>query len=66
VPGRRLELLVDDAELARRRAGWSVPEPSMASGYQRLYTDHVQQANLGCDLDFLVGTRGAPVPRESH
>jgi dihydroxyacid dehydratase/phosphogluconate dehydratase len=66
VAGRRLELLVDEEELARRRAAWQAPEPAMASGYQRLYTDHVQQANLGCDFDFLVGSRGAEVPRESH
>ena len=38
----------------------------MTSGYQRLYHDHVQQADAGCDLDFLVGRRGADVPRESH
>lgn len=66
VAGRRLELLVDEDELERRRAAWQAPEPAMASGYQRLYTDHVQQANLGCDFDFLVGSRGADVPRESH
>lgn len=66
VAGRRLELRVDAEELKRRRAEWCEPEPTMASGYQRLYTDHVQQANLGCDFDFLVGSRGAAVPRESH
>ena len=66
VAGRRLQLHVDDAELARRRAGWQVPPARMASGYQRLYHDHVQQADSGCDLDFLVGRRGARVPRESH
>ncbi len=66
VAGRRLELLVHEDELERRRAAWQAPEPAMASGYQRLYTDHVQQANLGCDFDFLVGSRGADVPRESH
>jgi L-arabonate dehydrase len=40
--------------------------PAMASGYQRLYVDHVLQADQGCDLDFLVGKRGAAVPRHSH
>ena len=66
VAGRRLQLLVDDEELARRRAAWQRPPPRMAGGYQKLYLDHVQQADSGCDLDFLVGRRGAGVPRESH
>ena len=66
VPARRLHLHVDDDELARRRSEWQAPPPRMASGYQRLYHDHVQQADRGCDLDFLVGRRGAEVPRESH
>ncbi len=66
VAARRLHLHVDDQELARRRAEWQAPAPRMTSGYQRLYHDHVQQADAGCDLDFLVGRRGAEVPRESH
>ncbi|MBI5851279.1 MAG: dihydroxy-acid dehydratase, partial [Planctomycetes bacterium] len=48
VAGRRLQLFVDDRELARRRALWQPPPPRMASGYQRLYHDHVQQADSGC------------------
>jgi L-arabonate dehydrase len=35
-------------------------------GYVKLYVDHVQQANEGADLDFLVGKSGAAVPRDSH
>ncbi len=66
VPGRRLHLDVTDAELAERRAAWSPPEPPMAGGYQKLYFDHVLQADRGADLDFLVGKRGADIPRESH
>ncbi|MBT6441748.1 MAG: dihydroxy-acid dehydratase [Alphaproteobacteria bacterium] len=66
VEGRRLHLDVDDAELARRREQWSAPEPAMQSGYQKLYFDHVLQADKGADLDFLVGCRGAEVPRDSH
>ncbi len=38
----------------------------MPGGYQKLYYDHVLQADQGVDLDFLVGKRGAEVPRESH
>lgn len=66
VAGRRLHLDVSDAELAERRKGWTPPPPAMPSGYQKLYTDHVLQADKGADLDFLVGNRGAAVPRESH
>jgi dihydroxy-acid dehydratase len=66
VEARRLELEVPAEELARRRAGWSAPLPAMQSGYQRLYVDHVLQADKGADFDFLVGSRGAAVPRESH
>ena len=66
VPARRLHLDVAESELSRRRAAWTAPEPAMASGYSRLYVDHVLQADRGCDLDFLVGCRGAEVPRESH
>jgi L-arabonate dehydrase len=63
---RKLELRVSDEELNRRKAAWK-PEPdTWAGGYQRLYIDHVLQADQGADLDFLVGCRGAGIPRESH
>jgi L-arabonate dehydrase len=63
---RKLELRVSEDELNRRRAGWK-PEPvTWTGGYQRLYIDHVMQADRGADLDFLVGCRGAGIPRESH
>ncbi len=65
VDKRRLHLDVSAAELERRRAKWRPPE-APASGYQKLYVDHVMQADKGCDLDFLVGRRGAGIPRESH
>jgi len=66
VAGRRLHLDVDDAELERRRENWTAPPPSMPGGYQKLYHDHVLQADEGVDFDFLVGNRGAGVPRNSH
>src|SRR3989441_799245 len=53
VKARRLDLLVDDAELRRRANGKSAPAPKR--GYRRLYLDHVLQADLGCDFDFLRG-----------
>jgi L-arabonate dehydrase len=66
VAGRRLHLHVDDAELESRRAAWTAPPPAMASGYWKLYIDHVLQADEGADLDFLVGQRGAAVPKDNH
>ena len=66
VAGRRLHLDVSDEELAHRREAWTAPEPPMTGGYQKLYFDTVLQADEGVDLDFLVGQRGAEVPRESH
>src|SRR5262249_45470424 len=59
VEGRSLELEVDEAELARRRAAWTPPKPAMQGGYQSMYVEHVLQADRGVDLDFLVGCRGA-------
>jgi dihydroxy-acid dehydratase len=56
VKERRLDLLVDPAELARRAAGASTPAPSR--GYRRLYAEHVLQADHGCDFDFLRAARG--------
>ncbi|HLY48636.1 MAG TPA: L-arabinonate dehydratase [Solirubrobacteraceae bacterium] len=53
VPGRRLDLLVSDEELAGRRAGFTFAFPRGLSGYGELFTQHVTQANLGCDFDFL-------------
>jgi dihydroxy-acid dehydratase len=54
VRDRKLELLVGEEELARRRAGWR-PPPAPARGYAKLYADHILQADAGCDFDFLVG-----------
>jgi L-arabonate dehydrase len=66
VPSRRLHLHIDDTELARRLSAWQKPEPAMSSGYWKLYIDHVLQADEGADLDFLVGQRGAFVPKDNH
>ena len=67
VEARRLDLLVEDAELRRRRDVWREPASTAFPGYQSLYVTHVLQADRGCDFDFLVGCRGAAVPmRDSH
>ncbi len=55
VAARRLDMLVDEAELERRRAVWTPPARKDERGYRRLYEEHVLQANEGCDLDFLRG-----------
>jgi L-arabonate dehydrase len=55
VEARRLEMLVDEVELERRRAAWTPPPRKDERGYRRLYEEHVLQANEGCDLDFLRG-----------
>jgi dihydroxy-acid dehydratase len=55
VPNRRLEVDISDEEMARRRAEWTPHEPGWTErGYPRLHMDHVQQADEGCDLDFLT------------
>jgi dihydroxy-acid dehydratase len=55
VDERRLDLVVDEAELARRRDAWEPPARKDDRGYRSLYADHVLQANHGCDFDFLRG-----------
>ena len=62
VPARRLQLLVDDAELARRRAAWAPPKPHFHRGFGALYMKHVTQADQGCDFDFLEGGAATPDP----
>ena len=65
-PARSLELLVDDAELAARRAAWQPQRSDGLRGYLKLHDTHVMQADTGCDLDFMRGKSGAEVTRESH
>jgi len=60
VEKRELNLQVDSAELARRKAAWRPPEGKFARGYGALFSRHIRQANEGCDFDFLEGT--APIP----
>jgi dihydroxy-acid dehydratase len=68
VPNRRLELLVEEAELANRRTAQRALDGFARAdrGWQKLYIDHVQGADTGADLDFLVGSSGSVVTRESH
>jgi dihydroxy-acid dehydratase len=68
VAGRRVDIDIPAADLAAR-----TPSPESAAayatprrGWERLYVDHVTQASQGADLDFLVGSSGPDVSRESH
>jgi len=58
VEGRRLDLLVPEAELEERRRQWQPPQAKAKRGYAALYTRHVTQAHEGCDFDFLQGVPG--------
>jgi dihydroxy-acid dehydratase len=62
----RLHLDISAEELAGRLADLQAPPQLITGGYAKLYLDHVMQADEGCDFDFLVGCRGAAVPKHSH
>jgi len=62
VAGRRLDLLVDESELASRRAAWRRPAPRYQRGYGALYSERVTQAHQGCDFDFLARDAETPEP----
>jgi len=62
VERRRLQLAIDDAEVAKRRRAWKAPAPRFARGYGALFSRHIKQANEGCDFDFLEGTAPTPEP----
>ena len=61
IPDRRLDMLVDAGELAARRAAWSAPEPRYGRGYGVMFSKHIEQADKGCDFDFLKTDYGRPV-----
>ncbi len=62
VPNRKLDMDVSEAELAERRAAWVAPEPRYQRGYGWVFSKHIEQADKGCDFDFLRSEFGAPVP----
>ncbi|MFI9450429.1 L-arabinonate dehydratase [Amycolatopsis sp. NPDC052450] len=62
VPSRRLSLDVDDAELQHRRERWTPPPPRFERGYGALYSEHITQADEGCDFDFLARVGENPEP----
>jgi dihydroxy-acid dehydratase len=60
--GRSLDLLISEEEFARRRAEWVPPPPHYERGYGALFSQHVLQADEGCDLDFLAKPGDTPDP----
>jgi L-arabonate dehydrase len=66
VAARRIHLDLPAETIAARLAGWTPPVAEPASGYARLFHLHVGGADTGADFDFLIGSRGHEVPRESH
>lgn len=61
VPNRRLNVQLSDDEMAQRRALWVAPEPRFERGYGWMFARHIQQADKGCDFDYLETGFGAPV-----
>ncbi|MGH9344166.1 MAG: dihydroxy-acid dehydratase, partial [Terriglobia bacterium] len=53
VPGRRIELLIPEAELKKRLAAWKPPAPHYGRGYGKMFLEHILQAHEGCDFDYL-------------
>ena len=61
-----MELLVNDDVIKERLKNYTPVLPDITGGYQKMYIEHVMQADKGADLDFLVGRRGVKVDRHSH
>jgi dihydroxy-acid dehydratase len=66
VAKRSLHLEVSEEELAQRKKEWIPPQPQADRGYTKMYIENVNQADEGCDLDFLKGGSGAEVNRDLH
>jgi dihydroxy-acid dehydratase len=63
VAERRLDLLVPEEEMARRRAAWTPPAPYYSRGYGAMFAKHVTSADKGCDFDFLEPAEATPDPK---
>ena len=61
-----MNLKVNDETIKNRLENYSPVVPEITGGYQKMYVEHVMQADKGADLDFLIGKRGAEVKRHSH
>ncbi len=66
MPNRTLHADVSDEEFSERKRNYIPMKPVTERGYVSLYINHVQQAHLGADMDFLTGGSGSEVSRDSH
>ncbi len=66
VEKRSLHLDVPEEELEKRKASWTPPKSTYERGYVKMFIEHVEQAEEGCDFDFLKGGSGAEVSRDLH
>jgi dihydroxy-acid dehydratase len=66
VPKRSLHVHLTDEELQQRKDSWKASSSLSARGYVSLYVQHVEQAHLGADMDFLKGGSGSEVTKDSH
>ena len=62
VPARKISLDISERTLASRRAAWTPAEPRFGRGYGALYSEHITQANEGCDFGFLARRGDYPEP----
>jgi dihydroxyacid dehydratase/phosphogluconate dehydratase len=62
VPNRTLNLVVSEQLLTQRRAAWKAPARKFERGYGAIFSQHIKQANEGCDFDFLEGTQPTAEP----
>ena len=62
IPNRSISVKISHEEMAVRRAAWITPEPRYERGYGQMFARHVEQADKGCDFDFLTTEFGVPVP----
>jgi dihydroxyacid dehydratase/phosphogluconate dehydratase len=61
VPKRTIHLNISDEEMVMRKAAWQAPPKRFERGYGHMFTQHILQADQGCDFDYLETSFGAPV-----
>ena len=61
IPERKLNVDISENELSNRREKWKEPEPRYERGYGYIYSQHIEQADKGCDFDFLKSDFGSAV-----